>query len=39
MNGEVGDSLDLEATHHARCWQTEDHRNATKAFVKKRVST
>ena len=35
MNGEVDDCLDLEATHHIHCGQTEDHRNATKAFVEK----
>ena len=36
MNGEVDDCLDLEATHHIHCCQTEDHRNATKAFVEKK---
>jgi 2-(1,2-epoxy-1,2-dihydrophenyl)acetyl-CoA isomerase len=36
MAGEVGDCLDLEATHHIHCGQTEDHREATKAFVEKR---
>jgi 2-(1,2-epoxy-1,2-dihydrophenyl)acetyl-CoA isomerase len=36
MAGEVNDCLDLEATHHVHCGQTEDHRNATKAFVEKR---
>ena len=36
MAGEVDDCLDLEATHHVHCGQTEDHRNATKAFVEKR---
>ena len=36
MNGEVDDCLDLEATHHIHCGQTEDHRNATKAFVEKK---
>ena len=36
MSGEVDDCLDLEATHHVHCGQTEDHRNATKAFVEKR---
>ena len=29
MNGEVDDCLDLEATHHIHCSQTQDHRNAT----------
>lgn len=36
MTGEVDDCLDLEATHHVHCGQTEDHRNATKAFVEKK---
>ena len=35
-SGDIGDCLDLEATHHIHCGQTEDHRNATKAFVEKR---
>ncbi len=34
--GDVDECLDLEATHHVHCGQTEDHRNATKAFVEKR---
>ena len=36
MAGEVDDCMDLEATHHVHCGQTEDHREATKAFVGKR---
>ena len=36
MAGEVDDCLDLEATHHVHCGQTEDHREAAKAFVDKR---
>lgn len=36
MAGEVEDCLDLEATHHVHCGQTEDHKEATKAFVDKR---
>jgi 2-(1,2-epoxy-1,2-dihydrophenyl)acetyl-CoA isomerase len=36
MAGEVDDCLDLEATHHVHCGQTDDHREATKAFVDKR---
>ena len=36
MAGELDDCLDLEATHHIHCGQTEDHREATKAFVAKR---
>lgn len=35
-SGDLDDCLDLEATHHVHCGQTEDHRNATKAFVEKR---
>lgn len=37
MSGEVDDCLDLEATHHIHCGQTEDHREAAKAFVEKRA--
>lgn len=36
MHGDVDDCLDLEATHHVHCGQTEDHREASKAFVEKR---
>jgi 2-(1,2-epoxy-1,2-dihydrophenyl)acetyl-CoA isomerase len=36
MAGEIDDCLDLEATHHVHCGQTEDHREATQAFVAKR---
>ncbi|MBT9507929.1 enoyl-CoA hydratase [Rhodoferax sp.] len=36
MAGEVDDCLDLEATHHIHCGQTEDHREAAQAFVEKR---
>jgi 2-(1,2-epoxy-1,2-dihydrophenyl)acetyl-CoA isomerase len=36
MAGDVDDCLDLEATHHVHCGQTQDHREATKAFVEKR---
>ena len=36
LAGEVDDCLDLEATHHVHCGQTEDHREATRAFVDKR---
>jgi 2-(1,2-epoxy-1,2-dihydrophenyl)acetyl-CoA isomerase len=35
VSGDVDDCMDLEATHHVHCGQTEDHRNATKAFVAK----
>lgn len=36
MTGDLDDCLDLEVTHHIHCGQTEDHREATKAFVTKR---
>ncbi len=36
MAGEVDDCMDLEATHHVHCAQTEDHRQAVQAFVDKR---
>ena len=36
MAGEMGDCMDLEATHHVHCGQTADHREAAKAFVEKR---
>src|SRR5262245_37012097 len=32
----LNEMLDLEAWHHTRCGMTEDHREATKAFVDKR---
>ena len=35
ITGELNDCLDLEATHHVHCGQTEDHRAATKSFVSK----
>ena len=34
--GELGDCLDLEATHHVHTALTHDHRNAVKAFVEKK---
>ena len=37
LGGEVEACLDLEATHHIHCGQTEDHREAAKAFVEKRA--
>lgn len=33
---EMGDCLDLEATHHVHTGLTQDHRNAVRAFVEKR---
>jgi 2-(1,2-epoxy-1,2-dihydrophenyl)acetyl-CoA isomerase len=35
-SGSLGELLDLEAWHHTRTGQTDDHREATKAFVEKR---
>jgi 2-(1,2-epoxy-1,2-dihydrophenyl)acetyl-CoA isomerase len=37
MAGEVDECLDLEATHHIHCGQTEDHKEAARAFVEKRA--
>ncbi len=34
--GTLGECLDLEATHHVHAAQTQDHKNAAKAFVEKR---
>ncbi len=36
INGELMECMDLEATHHVHCAQTEDHKEATRAFVDKR---
>ncbi|MDM0045330.1 enoyl-CoA hydratase [Variovorax dokdonensis] len=36
MAGDVEDCMDLEATHHIHCGQTEDHKEAARAFVDKR---
>ena len=36
VHGELMDCMDLEATHHVHCGQTEDHREASRAFVDKR---
>ena len=36
MTSELEDRLDLEATHHIHCGQTDDHLEAAKAFVAKR---
>ena len=35
-SGTLAQLLDLEAWHHTRCGETEDHREAAKAFVDKR---
>jgi 2-(1,2-epoxy-1,2-dihydrophenyl)acetyl-CoA isomerase len=37
VTGELGECLDLEATHHIRTGSTADHREAAAAFVEKRA--
>lgn len=39
VHGELGECLDMEAAHHIRTGQTEDHREAARAFVEKRPPT
>jgi 2-(1,2-epoxy-1,2-dihydrophenyl)acetyl-CoA isomerase len=36
VGGELGECLDMEATHHIHAGRTEDHREAARAFVEKR---
>ena len=36
LTGDWDDCMDLEATHHVHCGQTDDHKEAAKAFVEKR---
>jgi 2-(1,2-epoxy-1,2-dihydrophenyl)acetyl-CoA isomerase len=36
VHGEMGECLDMEAAHHNRTGQTNDHREAARAFVEKR---
>ena len=36
VGGEMGECLDLEATHHVHTSLTKDHRSAVKAFVNKK---
>ena len=36
LSGDIDDCMDLEATHHVHCGQTQDHKEASKAFVAKR---
>jgi 2-(1,2-epoxy-1,2-dihydrophenyl)acetyl-CoA isomerase len=36
VHGELGEALDLEATHHIHTTLTADHREAAQAFVEKR---
>lgn len=37
VGGQMAECLDLEATHHVHTGLTEDHRQATRAFVEKRT--
>lgn len=37
QHGSLSDVFDLEAMHMMRCFMTEDHKNAAKAFVNKEV--
>jgi 2-(1,2-epoxy-1,2-dihydrophenyl)acetyl-CoA isomerase len=37
VHGELGECLDMEAAHHIRTGQTDDHKEAAKAFVDKRT--
>jgi 2-(1,2-epoxy-1,2-dihydrophenyl)acetyl-CoA isomerase len=37
VHGELGECLDMEAAHHIRTGQTDDHKEAAKAFVEKRA--
>jgi 2-(1,2-epoxy-1,2-dihydrophenyl)acetyl-CoA isomerase len=39
VHGELGECLDMEAAHHIRTGQTDDHREAAQAFVEKRQPT
>jgi 2-(1,2-epoxy-1,2-dihydrophenyl)acetyl-CoA isomerase len=39
MNGELMECMDMEAAHHNRTGQTEDHREAAIAFTEKRKPT
>jgi 2-(1,2-epoxy-1,2-dihydrophenyl)acetyl-CoA isomerase len=36
VSGELGECMDIEATHHIHAGLTEDHREAAKAFVERR---
>jgi 2-(1,2-epoxy-1,2-dihydrophenyl)acetyl-CoA isomerase len=36
VNGELGECMDLEVTHHLRTGLTDDHREAAAAFVERR---
>jgi 2-(1,2-epoxy-1,2-dihydrophenyl)acetyl-CoA isomerase len=37
MNGELMECMDMEAAHHNRTGQTEDHKEAAQAFTEKRA--
>ena len=37
VGGDMGECMDLEATHHVHTGLTDDHRQATRAFVEKRT--
>ena len=37
VHGGLGECLDMEAAHHIRTGQTEDHKEAARAFVDKRA--
>ena len=39
QHGSLSDVMDLEAQHMIRTFMTDDHKNAAKAFVEKRVPT
>lgn len=39
VNGELGDCMDIEVTHHVRTALTDDNREAAKAFVERREPT
>jgi 2-(1,2-epoxy-1,2-dihydrophenyl)acetyl-CoA isomerase len=39
MNGDLLECMDMEAAHHNRTGQTEDHREAARAFTEKRTPT
>ena len=36
VDGELGECMDIEVTHHVRTGLTDDHREAAKAFVERR---
>jgi 2-(1,2-epoxy-1,2-dihydrophenyl)acetyl-CoA isomerase len=36
VSGEVGECMDIEATHHIHTGLTQDHQEAAKAFVERR---